>query len=103
MRQPSISTRSPIRAGMQEASLFVRVVTPEGTLFEGKAGQVTLPSESGQIEILPNHEATTMLLDDGVVKVGKESFSIGGALFQIEDIWCQLLPARDRSHKILIA
>merc|ERR1719401_1036457 len=57
MKQPSISTRSPIRAGMQEASLAVRVLTEEGVLFDGKAGQVTLPSGSKQIEILPNQEA----------------------------------------------
>merc|ERR1719206_914259 len=91
MKQPSISTRSPIRAGMQEASLAVSIVTGEGVLFDGKAGQVTLPSGSGQMEILPNHEATFMQLDDGVVKVGGESFSVNGGVAEIGESGVHIL------------
>merc|ERR1719277_1136821 len=53
MKQPSISSRSPIRANMQKASLAVSIATPEAVLFQGEAGQVTF----GQIEIVPGAEA----------------------------------------------
>merc|ERR1719221_1814091 len=49
MKQPSVSTRSPIRAGMQEGSLTVTIKTPEGWLFDGKAGKVTCSSQNKQI------------------------------------------------------
>merc|ERR1719401_3150879 len=85
MKQPSISTRSQSRVSMQGASLNVVLVTPEAELFNGKAGQVTLPSSTGQIEILPNHEATLVSFDDGVVQIGKESFALNGAVADIGD------------------
>ena len=40
---------------MKNDALTVRILTPEGTLFEGAAEAVFLPGMKGAFEVLPGH------------------------------------------------
>lgn len=43
----------------------VKIVKPEAVIFEGEASKVTLPSESGEMTILPHHISIVTALKQG--------------------------------------
>lgn len=47
-------------------SFACRFVTPERTLFEADALSFTLPTEAGEVTILPHHEPMTSVLVPGI-------------------------------------
>ncbi len=57
-------------------TLNLEVVTPSGSIFNGKAVEVTLPGEEGEFGVLPHHAALTTMLKAGVVDIEKEDKSV---------------------------
>lgn len=52
--------------------LTFKIVTPERVVFETKAKGVVLPTQEGEITVLPHHIPLVSLLAAGVVRVMKE-------------------------------
>nr|WKT06625.1 CF1 epsilon subunit of ATP synthase [Klebsormidium dissectum]WKT07713.1 CF1 epsilon subunit of ATP synthase [Klebsormidium sp. SEV1-VF17pt] len=50
-------------------SLNLRVMTPIRTVWDGQAQEVILPTNSGQVGILPKHASLLTALDIGVLRV----------------------------------
>lgn len=52
----------------------LQVVTPEKIAFEGEADQISLPTDHGQITILPKHISLVSTIKSGelIIKNGKE-------------------------------
>ena len=47
--------------------LKLEIVTPNGSIFDGEASEVTLPGSEGEFTVLPHHASVLSLLDAGVV------------------------------------
>ncbi len=64
-----------------------RVVSPEKTLFFGVAESITLPTENGEIQVLPGHAESFFILEKGEItleiKKKKEKISISKGIFHI--------------------
>jgi F-type H+-transporting ATPase subunit epsilon len=56
--------------------LHVKLVTPERVLFEEEALSITVPTESGEITILPNHVTMVSNLMPGVAELHRPDGSI---------------------------
>lgn len=63
------------------------ITTPERTVFKDEIDQVTLPTEMGEITILPNHIPLVGVLHPGelrIIKDGKEQvLAVAGGFIQI--------------------
>jgi len=57
---------------MRNDALTVRILTPEGTLFEGAAEAVFLPGMKGAFEVLPGHAPLISTLDRGEIVLRPE-------------------------------
>ena len=57
---------------MRDKVLTIRVLTPEGTLFEGTAQAVFLPGQVSPFEVLPNHAPIISALSEGDIRVVAE-------------------------------
>ncbi len=47
----------------------LEIVTPEGTIYDGEAKQVTLPGSEGEFGVLPEHATLVSLLTTGVITI----------------------------------
>jgi len=47
--------------------LKLEIVTPDGSIHNGKVSEVTLPGSEGEFTVLPKHASLLSLLDAGVV------------------------------------
>lgn len=69
--------------------LTIRILTPEGTLFEGAATAVFLPGAVSPFEVLPGHGAIISALSAGVIRVEngnqEERFSVDGGVVRVLD------------------
>ena len=54
-------------------SLQLEILTPNGSIYDGKALSVTLPGEEGEFGVLPEHASLTTLLSAGVIDIELES------------------------------
>ncbi|MBN1779094.1 MAG: ATP synthase F1 subunit epsilon [Candidatus Buchananbacteria bacterium] len=54
---------------MSTNTLHFKIVTPEKIVYESDAKQVTVPTESGEITVLPNHIALVSVLMPGELVV----------------------------------
>jgi F-type H+-transporting ATPase subunit epsilon len=75
---------------MAEAILDVRVVTPEGALYEGEASFVAAPAADGEVGVLPRHTPLISEMGTGVLRVtpADESgearrFAVRGGFLQV--------------------
>ena len=71
-------------------ALSVRILTPEGTLFEGAVEAVFLPGTMGAFEVLPGHAPLISTLGKGEVRwkgpEGEDGVAIkGGAVRVLSD------------------
>jgi len=74
--------------------MFLEIVTPEASIFQGEVESVTVPGVVGQFQILNNHAPIVSLLQEGKVKI-KGNFSIEEAFqdqFSNGDDGAKLLP-----------
>lgn len=74
---------------MADATLKVRVVSPDQTVFEGEASAVVAPAWDGQIGVLPGHAPLLSLIGSGVLSVdrpggGADSFHVAGGVMKVE-------------------
>lgn len=56
-------------AGTDRKRLGVRVLTPEGAVFEGQAWMVVAPSVAGEVGILPRHQPIVAFLRPGETRL----------------------------------
>ena len=65
----------------------VQIITPDKSLYDGKADLVTVPGASGSIGILNNHAPLVSSLKKGDVKVilneKEEFFQINGGVIEV--------------------
>jgi len=88
-------------------TLTVRVVAPNGEVWNSNAEEVILPSTTGQLGILSGHAPLLTALDTGVMRVrpGKEWVSIAligvGGLAEIkENLVTVLVNSAEKGDKI---
>ncbi len=53
--------------------MTVQILTPEKTLFSGKASLVKVPGSNGSFEILKNHAPIISTLEKGQIKIESEN------------------------------
>lgn len=74
---------------MQDDKLIeVEIVTPQKTLFSGKAESVSVPGKQSPFQILHNHASIVSALDPGAVKIvdakgETQYFAISGGLAEV--------------------
>ena len=65
----------------------VKIITPDKSLYDGKADLVTVPGTSGSIGILNNHAPLVSSLSKGEVKIvlgnKEEFFKIDGGVVEV--------------------
>jgi len=57
-----------------------KIVTPERTVFESEVDQVTLPTQEGEITVLPNHIPLISVLSPGELVAKKDGEEIAMAV-----------------------
>lgn len=76
----------------------LKITSPGGTIFDGKINQLTIPTESGEITILPDHQPLTTIVkswvasfvtqdpvwDDYIVVDNKAQISLGKWLLMVD-------------------
>ncbi len=70
-------------------TLNLKILTPSRHVFSGKAISITLPTQEGEITILPKHAPLFSLLTEGVVVVKKENgeeeyYGVGGGYLETD-------------------
>ena len=73
---------------MKTKTLTIRILTPEGTLYEGAATAVFLPGSVSPFEVLPGHAPIISALGAGEIRVvdGEERrFAIRGGVVRVRD------------------
>ena len=69
--------------------LTVSIVTPESSVVEAPAAQVTAPSIQGEVGILPSHKPLLASLQEGIVGVhaddGTDYFTVSGGFLEVSD------------------
>jgi len=55
--------------------MFLEIVTPEASIFQGEVESVTVPGVDGEFQMLNHHAAIISLLQKGKVKI-KGNFTI---------------------------
>ncbi|MCR5351794.1 MAG: F0F1 ATP synthase subunit epsilon [Bacteroidales bacterium] len=66
--------------------MTIRILTPEGTLFEGTAGAVFLPGALSPFEVLPDHAPIISALSAGEIRVvgpGEQRFAVRGGMVRV--------------------
>lgn len=53
--------------------IHLQIITPEKTVFDDEVDQVSLPTKSGQITILPHHASLITLIEPGEMLYKKHS------------------------------
>ena len=53
--------------------IHLQIITPEKTVFDDEVDQVSLPTQSGQITILPHHSSLITLIEPGEMAYKKHS------------------------------
>ena len=73
------------------SNLQVEIISITGSLFSGKCQMVVLPTLSGEVGIMLNHESIISLLTEGEIKIYsnennlENSYKINGGFAEIED------------------
>lgn len=79
-------------------TLHLRVITPKKIVLEVDVKSVSVPSEEGEITILPRHTNLFSLLKEGIIKIKtetKEDFlAIGGGYLETDGKEANVLVAR---------
>jgi F-type H+-transporting ATPase subunit epsilon len=88
-----------------EATLTIRVVTPEGALYKGTGSFVAAPASNGEVGIMPHHTALIARLGTGILRILEgglgepvtERFAVRGGFLQVIDDEVTLLVAEATS------
>ena len=72
-----------------DTRLEVSLISPEATVFEGRASQVIVPAWDGQLGVLPDHAPIIVLLGGGELRIdaegGQQQFDVAGGFMQVVD------------------
>ncbi len=60
--------------------IHFKIVTPDGIVYDDAVEQVTLPTTTGQITVLPNHIPLVSLLAPGALVVTKDGYQVAMAV-----------------------
>lgn len=64
-----------------------KIVTPEKVIYENEIFQVTIPTMSGEITILPNHIPLVSVLKGGELKIkdkdGEHNLAVSGGFLEV--------------------
>ncbi len=67
--------------------MYLELITPDQTLFEGEVVSVKLPGTKGKFETLNNHAAIISSLEKGTLSVktseGIKDFDISGGIVEV--------------------
>ena len=67
----------------------LKIITPEGVLFEGESEAVTFPGLAGSFDVLPHHAPLITALREGVIRYraeGKEQEQpVKGGFVKVEN------------------
>ncbi len=61
----------------------LKIYSLEGTIFEGQAPQVVLPSQDGEITVLPHHASLVTILKGGMVRYNNETLEIKSGFAEV--------------------
>jgi len=79
-------------------TLHLKIITPKKIAIEEDVFSVTVPSESGELTILPKHMGIFTLLVEGIIKIkksgGEDYLSIGGGYLQTDGEELNILVSR---------
>ena len=73
---------------MKDRILTIRILTPEGTLFEGTAQAVFLPGQVCPFEVLPDHAPIISALSAGDIRVVAQEerrFPVRSGVVRVKD------------------
>ncbi len=66
-----------------------KIVTPEKTVFEEEIDQVTLPTQEGEITVLPNHIPLISVLSPGELVIKKDNeeidMAVSGGMIEVRN------------------
>ncbi|MEI7741878.1 MAG: ATP synthase F1 subunit epsilon [bacterium] len=69
--------------------MHLSVITPEKTVFKDEVQEISLPTQSGEITILPNHIPLVAALKSGAARVKKDGaeyfVAMTGGMVQIKE------------------
>lgn len=72
---------------MTEKKIKFKIVTPERTVFEAEIDQITLPTQEGEITVLPEHIPLISVLSPGelvALKNGEEvAMAVSGGMIEV--------------------
>ena len=56
--------------------MFLQIISPAKTIFEGKVSSVKVPGDEGEFEMLNKHAAIVSSLTKGIIRVIKQDAKI---------------------------
>ena len=84
-----------------ETRIEVSVISPEATVFEGRASHVVVPAWDGQLGIMADHAPMVALLGEGELRIdaqgGTHRFEVAGGFLQVVDNRLTILSERAHS------
>jgi len=80
-------------------TLYLKIITPQKIVLEKVIRSITVPTEEGEITILPNHANLFSLIDEGIVKIKFEDkcedyLVIGGGYLETDGKEVNVLVSR---------
>jgi len=73
--------------------MFLEIVTPEASIFQGDVDSVTVPGVDGEFQMLNNHAPIVSLLQEGKIKIQGN--------VTIEEEFENLFSKEDKNNRIL--
>ncbi len=58
------------------STMMFKIVTPDGPIYADQVSQVTVPTKSGQITVLPHHAALISVLAPGEIVIKKDTYEV---------------------------
>lgn len=85
--------------------LHVSIIAPDGTVYDGDADSLSLPTPDGEITILPHHIPLISILSPGTVTVrggGEERlFAVSRGVIEVDGMTIRVLAdTADRAEKL---
>ena len=85
-------------------TIELKILTPNRRIFSGKVKSIILPTQEGEITVLPRHTPLFSLLTEGVLIIKKEGgeeqyYGVGGGYFETDGKEATVLVSRAFGQK----
>lgn len=85
--------------------LHVDIITPDGTVYQGDADSISLPTPDGEITVLPHHIPLISIVAPGTIMVrrGNEEsfFAVSRGVIEVDGLHIRVLAdTADRAEKL---